>query len=62
MDVRGSYSAIQFRTDVEPLKETTICLSTGSTPTMPLVSATRPLFTRVRCCQGCIHGVSWGLT
>lgn len=38
-----TYFAIQFRTEVEPLKETTISLSTGSMATMPLVSATAPL-------------------
>ena len=38
-----SYSAIQLRTEVEPLKETTICLSTGSTPMNPLVSNIVPL-------------------
>ena len=41
--VGSSYSAIQFRTEDEPLKVTTICLSTGSTATMPLVSHIAPL-------------------
>jgi hypothetical protein len=40
---RCSYSAIQLRTEFDPRKETTICLSTGSTPTKPLVSNKVPL-------------------
>lgn len=46
-----AYSAIQFRTEVEPRKETTIFLSTGSTPTKPRMSVTSPLFVLVRQCH-----------
>lgn len=42
--LRGeSHFEIQFLMEVEPLKETTICLSTGSIPTKPRVSSTVPL-------------------
>jgi hypothetical protein len=56
-----TYSAIQFWTEVVPLKETTICWLTGSTPTKPLVSNSVPLVAPVSCCLA-EAGMPWDHT
>ena len=48
----GAYLAIQFLIEVEPLKEMTISLSTGSTATKPRMSNTVPLVGLVRYARG----------